>query len=340
MPVFTVSPSALQGLVALFVLTSVLLITSHRHTEPEHGSLGNTFVSRHSIMDHSRPFNGSKAHVKHNTMDHGHAVVAANETSHLVKRLEEIDFRRFKNHGDLIYAAIERSFVQNNLYGCDQPVPNFGPESIANGYSRVDRNELPTYGDWVDTFGRLLGQNKKPTVQQSFLVDLSRDQPFTNALGQQEFDNQARFKQTFIPSISAIVVQNIRSPAHEVKARFRRAGQPEPSGEEIATRHVPPLHRWSDVAWTLWRQKAGNEETANRLRYLAYDHVTNTDTRAVMGHLFETVARRLFVPYPGLEFGIDTDQGRALLGTPLGVGVGRILTDRAKQLGRRVPRVR
>ncbi|KAL9011837.1 MAG: hypothetical protein Q9173_003353 [Seirophora scorigena] len=45
-------------------------------------------------------------------------------------------------------------------------------------------------------------------------------------------------------------------------------------------------------------------------------------------------------PFPGLEFGMDTEEGRALLGTPTGVGVAWLLIERWKELGRRIPRVR
>lgn len=39
--------------------------------------------------------------------------------------------------------------------------------------------------------------------------------------------------------------------------------------------------------------------------------------------------------WPGLSFGMDSDEGKALLGTPNGIGTARLLIDRAAQLGRR-----
>lgn len=123
-----------------------------------------------------------------------------------------------------------------------------------------------------------------------------------------------------------------------VKERFIRANQPTPSGQEINSRYVPPLNRWSDVTWTLWKEKSGG--AANTLRYIARDFITNPETRVVMAYIFDKVKHTDFVPFPGLEFGMDSSEGRALLGTPNGIGIARILIDRAAQLGRREPRVR
>lgn len=43
--------------------------------------------------------------------------------------------------------------------------------------------------------------------------------------------------------------------------------------------------------------------------------------------------------FPGLDFGMDSDEGRALLGTPNGIGAARLLIDRASELGRRDVRI-
>lgn len=39
--------------------------------------------------------------------------------------------------------------------------------------------------------------------------------------------------------------------------------------------------------------------------------------------------------FPGLEFGVDTEEGEALLGTPNGMGTAWLLYDRSRELGRR-----
>lgn len=45
------------------------------------------------------------------------------------------------------------------------------------------------------------------------------------------------------------------------------------------------------------------------------------------------------LPFPGLAYGMDSPQGRALLGTPNGIGAARLLIDRAATLGRREIRI-
>ena len=41
------------------------------------------------------------------------------------------------------------------------------------------------------------------------------------------------------------------------------------------------------------------------------------------------------VPWPGLPLGLDSDEGKALLAAPNGIGMARILIDRVATLGRR-----
>ncbi|KAL9002735.1 MAG: hypothetical protein Q9188_004354 [Gyalolechia gomerana] len=342
MPATLGSRRSLQDFVALLVSAVLSLIaTYHDFTELQQQSSQGILISHESTIEESQISDETAHRARHGTLNLGDLAGNANSSSRLVKRIEEANFQRYKDPGDTALAAIERSVVHNVLYGCEPPIQDFDPEALANGWSRKDSNAVSPEV-WEETFGQILGENRKPTVGQSFVVELTQNKPFTNAVGQhvEQFEERAMYKQGFIPSLSAIVVQNIRSPSNQIKLRFERARQPAPSSQEIATRYVPPLNHWSDVAWTLWKQKAGNSNAANNLRYIAYDFVTNAGTRDVMGYLFENVARRLYNPFPGLEFGMDSNEGRALLGTPLGIGFARVLADRATGLGRREPRVR
>lgn len=124
----------------------------------------------------------------------------------------------------------------------------------------------------------------------------------------------------------------------KVKTRYINAGRQPPSSQEINDRHVPPLNRWSDVTWTLWKQKAG--DGAKDLRYIARSFITNPETKSVMSYIYDKHGGDNAKAFPGLEFGMNTPEGRALLGTPNGIGTARILIDRATELGRREPRVR
>lgn len=79
---------------------------------------------------------------------------------------------------------------------------------------------------------------------------------------------------------------------------------------------------------------------ANNLRYIAYDFIASDEARQVIEYLFHSVGHGFEVHYPGLEFGLDSDEGRALLETPLRIGVAWMLADRVENLGRREPRLR
>ena len=123
----------------------------------------------------------------------------------------------------------------------------------------------------------------------------------------------------------------MRSPANQVKRRFERERKPIPSNQEISERWVPPLNRWSDVTWLMWKEKNGG----NNLRYIGHDYITNEASEAIMRYIFNKYRHSQVVPWPGLDFTMDKDEGRALLGTPNGIGTARLLIDRAADLGRR-----
>lgn len=154
----------------------------------------------------------------------------------------------------------------------------------------------------------------------------------------QEFSASARYYQYYVPVISAIVISEMNSPFNQVRRRYVFANKPVPSNQYIADHLVPPLNRWSDVTWTIWNEKAG--DTANNLRYIAHDAVENEATDEIAAYIFAKARNSQDVPYPGLDFGMDSREGRALLGTPNGIGTARILIDRAKELGKRELRVR
>ncbi|KAL8898638.1 MAG: hypothetical protein Q9207_006608 [Kuettlingeria erythrocarpa] len=194
----------------------------------------------------------------------------------------------------------------------------------------------------VDTaFQRLLGRANVPTEQQSLYTVLYQDKTFTNAergVGPiAAFRDQAYYKQYYFPSISAILASDINSPANQ----------------------------------TIWKQLA--KDDYKKLRYIAHDNTANLQTEHVMENIFTKHSRKDASSgsesgsgsgsesasgtssgtspgtssgssssdgedepeFPGLSFGMDSDEGKALLGIPNGIGTARILVDRATELGRR-----
>ncbi|KAL8676206.1 MAG: hypothetical protein Q9224_007312 [Gallowayella concinna] len=212
--------------------------------------------------------------------------------------------------------------------GCESPVQDFRPADFDNGYTRTKNGNFLPDAFWQNQVFAKIPDAVVPTQATSFFVEYMWNKDFINKQGQSAVDNRAIFKQYYIPSSSAIVVSDMRSPVNQVKDRLKNAGQPIPSSREIADRFVPPLNRWSDVTWTVWKEKGGQ---GNNLRYIAHDFVANRETEHVMEEILEYKQPE----WPGRSFGMDSDEGRALLGTPNGIGVARILIDRASTMGRR-----
>ncbi|KAL8976579.1 MAG: hypothetical protein Q9177_006825, partial [Variospora cf. flavescens] len=172
------------------------------------------------------------------------------------------------------------------------------------------------------------------------------------------FEPLAIHKQYYFPSLSAIVIGDINSPANQVRRRFRNIlKKPVPSNLEIA-----------DGTWTMWTELSGNN---HNLRYLGHDNTANLRAAHIIEYIFTKHGRSDSssdgsssdsssdssdgsqqgsqagssagssaddedeLDFSGLEFGMDTDEGKALLGTPNVIGTARLLIDRARQLGKR-----
>lgn len=145
------------------------------------------------------------------------------------------------------------------------------------------------------------------------------------------FQKAAHFEISYVPTFSAIVVNNMNSPRNQVKQRFKNN-----IAEADIEKRVPPLNRFSDVMWTVWSTIS---KSPNGLRFIGHDNISNDNTFGIMKEIFEKGEAKGPVNWPGLKFGIDTEEGMALLGTPNGIGTARLLIDRAGKLGRRIPEI-
>ncbi|KAL8652193.1 MAG: hypothetical protein Q9210_002828 [Variospora velana] len=333
----------LRGRILPFTLSTLLILTVSRAFSDSKNDVSElAAVGSQVSTNDSRAFSVSAGLLDSVTLLPYHQGPSAASSPVLVKRDPKADFQRSKAHGDDAHNAIQRFFTRTVLHECDPlPIRNFRPEDFRNGWSGEDGNSLPLGGPWGTVFEKVLG--KKPTKEQSFMIEVRQDRPFINNLGNEAIrarlqpgETWASYKQYYIPAISAIIADHNRGPITWVRTRFLRARQQPPSNQEIFDRLVPPLSRWSDVTWTLWKQKAGNG--AGNLRYVARSANTNEDTKSVMSYIYDKHGGAK--PFPGLEFGMDTGEGRALLGTPSGVGMAWLLIERMDELGRRNPRVK
>ncbi|KAF1917613.1 hypothetical protein BDU57DRAFT_537270 [Ampelomyces quisqualis] len=96
---------------------------------------------------------------------------------------------------------------------------------------------------------------------------------------------------------------------------------------------LPKLQNWSDIAWLQWVQIAG--DMAKNLRFVFRSPVANTEAQWLISRALERSGKQLST-WPGVEFGMDTDEGKAILSSPNGSGVAYLLLTHKRQLGRKI----
>ncbi|KAL8799525.1 MAG: hypothetical protein Q9182_005834 [Xanthomendoza sp. 2 TL-2023] len=259
-----------------FLLSTLLLLSTYQGAfESIYGPYRKLLVDRQSHIKTSSPNNAVPSLLKSMGLAFGHrdclvdlsppvdnqATVELQQQSgvkHTNKRQVKAyspAFAHHKRQGDVAYNEIMASFE-----GCERIVRDFKIEDFANGYSQTNWGDtLPAPVWYEEVFPKLPGA-VIPTAKTSFFVEYKWDKNFINNQGEpvKTFKNWAIFQQYYIPSSSAIVVSEVNSPAFQVKQSFNLAGKPIPSSQEIADCYVPPLHRWSDVTWTIWKSKGGS----------------------------------------------------------------------------------
>ncbi|KAL8648497.1 MAG: hypothetical protein Q9210_004954 [Variospora velana] len=108
----------------------------------------------------------------------------------------------------------------------------------------------------------------------------------------------------FIRSGNTIIVESSYSPRHQAGTAAK----------------IPPLWRWSDIVWLLWTGEVG-EDHAKDLRYIFRTNIITPSTREIMEHIAGVQQDELNLPRPGRTFDMSTDEGKALLAIPHGVGL-------------------
>ncbi|KAL4754356.1 hypothetical protein BDW72DRAFT_166730 [Aspergillus terricola var. indicus] len=105
----------------------------------------------------------------------------------------------------------------------------------------------------------------------------------------------------------------------------------------------PDLYKMSDVYFLEWQRQAGGSNNVKKLRYFLRYHIINPDTLAIIKEI--TNGYTNLKEWPGTEFVIykrvkgqvqGTDEGKALLRTPNGVGVAYFLLTNKRVLGKRI----
>ncbi|KAF2032516.1 hypothetical protein EK21DRAFT_109896 [Setomelanomma holmii] len=105
----------------------------------------------------------------------------------------------------------------------------------------------------------------------------------------------------------AIIAKNLESPATGAFYEW------EPSRTPKSPDKMPNLRHASDIIWHYWQRK--NPSLKNLRLYMAHN-VQNADTQALFSRIFKLKKLDL-KKWPGAMFGVDTDEGLALVGMSL-----------------------
>ncbi|KAJ4312391.1 hypothetical protein N0V94_007458 [Neodidymelliopsis sp. IMI 364377] len=97
----------------------------------------------------------------------------------------------------------------------------------------------------------------------------------------------------------------------------------------IAREGLPSLQRYSDVAWLFWAKHAASTK---KLKYFLSLAISNEETQRAVRRALQSV-KADYCPWPGTTFSVDSEAGRALLGSPNGRAHGYFLAQHKPQLG-------
>lgn len=101
-------------------------------------------------------------------------------------------------------------------------------------------------------------------------------------------------------------------------------------------KRLPDVKYFSDALWIEWATVARSQRTplaANDLKYIFMHNIEGNDyTRWVMEQCADVGEDDFDDDWPGLAFGIDTPQFKALLGTNHGIAVVNLVTQHPNEL--------
>ncbi|KAL9026134.1 MAG: hypothetical protein Q9196_005152 [Gyalolechia fulgens] len=122
----------------------------------------------------------------------------------------------------------------------------------------------------------------------TFHQEADQSRFFRGADGQEKQPTGGHYSNTYIPSRGTIIAERNYSPRYQA-----------PGNE------APVLNRWSDIAWLLWSQKAGNR--AGGLRTIIRENITTPLTRALMEYIEVAGPDDLDLPYPGMLYNMRSE---------------------------------
>ncbi|PSN67639.1 hypothetical protein BS50DRAFT_664959 [Corynespora cassiicola Philippines] len=104
---------------------------------------------------------------------------------------------------------------------------------------------------------------------------------------------------------------------------------PESVAKNYKREDLPKLRSSSDIMWGAWQGAgSGNKD----IKYFFALYVVNQDTRGIILRALGNRKKTLAL-WPGIDFDMESDEGKALMGSPNGIGIGYLLIQRKPELG-------
>ena len=109
--------------------------------------------------------------------------------------------------------------------------------------------------------------------------------------------------------------------------------------EKAPADQLPALRQMSDLSWGFWHEAHGGRNLGHITKFIV-PQIINDETLRLIDQALKTYEvpegkdRLDTLPaWPGLTFDIDTDQGKALLGSPNGIAAAYFLSQHKQQIG-------
>ncbi|KAL6708410.1 hypothetical protein ACN47E_002673 [Coniothyrium glycines] len=121
----------------------------------------------------------------------------------------------------------------------------------------------------------------------------------------------------------AIIAKNIQSPSVAVLESHNW-------GRAAAPGELPDLRFCSDIYWAYWTH---NNPNVRKLKVYGAHHVINDETMLLATRAMKNKQVSKLSEWPGVSFSAEEDEGKALIGSPLGATIAHMLVAHKAELG-------
>ncbi|KAI4230112.1 MAG: hypothetical protein LQ349_006295 [Xanthoria aureola] len=322
--------------ILLFVSALLLLLSTFGGTfEPSLATKHSSLKARHLPTQSLPVLDISTSSAKSTALPFGRQDLALNFSSATFnsvgpKRLSErapprepLAWHMLVCKGGVLLEKIRAAFE-----GSTPPGRDFSSADLDNGWTTVapfpgviPATSLDKY--WASAFPE--SKDKQLEIKS---INVKQDKNYQTHDGTQITNPTKAFSNgLYIPNQQLIISLNSLSPANIISKR--KLGITNANRDK----QLPPLNKLSDILWLNWKTACANPQ---ELRYIARNKIINKQSGSAMDYLFLRDSGKNSlkedIPFPGLEYGGESEELKALLATPNGVAVAWMLIDHAGEL--------